>query len=104
MRIVKRMVLKILPGGEVQHMLRDTMFKPPLRGTREIKRVSEVLFDPRKQKFYIKFLVEPLTTTWPSGVYTEEGAPVFFDSYEDAVDKEISVIQQEKIQGASLWG
>lgn len=100
---MKQMVLSVFPGGGCQHLLKDGFFKPPVHGRREIKRVSEILFCSTVQKFYIRFLADKLTALWPDGVYTEDGQPMYFSSYEDAVEKEIVVIQQEKLQGSSLW-
>jgi hypothetical protein len=97
------MVLRILPGGDCEHLLKDGFFKPPVHGTRNVKRVSEILFCQQAQKFYIQFQDDKLKALWPNGVYTENGKTAYFMSYEDAVDKEITVIQQQKIQGISLW-
>lgn len=62
-------------------------------GEVKIRRSSEILFDEDKQKFYIHYLEPSLAS------FNPEFRSVFFDTYEQAVDREVQFLNECRLTG-----
>lgn len=79
-------VIQCLPDGTIEMTLKDKELKP-FNGHRTIKRMSEILFNEDTQKFYIIFKQDGTRT------------PAIFDTYEEAIDYEVSTINNKRLSG-----
>jgi hypothetical protein len=96
---MKQNVIKFLPDGSVQHTLKDSFFDTRFLGKREVYRMSEIVFNEEKQKFFIYFdeKIKKFNGGWRQ--YQEMGMVVYFDTYEAAVEKEIELINEYRKKG-----
>ena len=83
-------VISIAPDGEINHTLKDSFFNTRFLGDRKINRMTEILFDEDKQKFFIKWMV------WFNEDDTENLNKLSFDTYEEAVAYEIEVVERNR--------
>jgi hypothetical protein len=88
-----KLVVTIRPGGEVETLLKDKIFDTRVLGDRKIERVSEILPTDDGQWFYIRWL------QGPSAGQTEMA---IFRDYEDAVEYEVSTVNDLRLQGYSF--
>jgi hypothetical protein len=114
---MREMVITITPEGKVEHILKDSFFDTRFFGHRKIERLSEVAFSPEFQKFFIKWLKGPfknqIHTTYQQTIIEgivpdadewsiEDGEIYLFDTYEEAVQREIELVNQMRLQGESF--
>jgi hypothetical protein len=116
---MKDMVVNFLPSGEIQHTLKDSMFKPEFGTDREIVRMT--LIEPTRdgRYFYIIGKVDPVNQllftvkllakygidvcSLGVGFNIADGTgTVYFRSYEDAVTAEIAAINAMRLAGVIL--
>jgi hypothetical protein len=87
-----KLVVAIHPDGSVETLLKDKVFDTRVFGDRKIERVSEVLPTEDGQQFFIRWLLGP-----------HAGFCVgHFDTYEDAVDQEVTTVNDLRRQGYSF--
>lgn len=108
---MKEMVISITPEGRVEHTLKDSFFDTRFLGHRKIERMTEIVFCEESQRFYIRWLKGPYTGYHHS--YQVEalmwgetdpklGKVYLFDTYEAAVQREIELVNQLRLQGISF--
>lgn len=99
-------VLNFFPNGTLQHTLKDSYFNTSVLGKRKVERMTEISFQEILQKFYICVLNEELFKANNSHIYLmEEGADdkvLYFNTYEEAVEKEIEWVNSLRLQGLEL--
>ena len=86
---MSQLVIAIHPDGSVETLLKDKVFDSRIFGNRKIERISEILPIDNGQKFYISWLRGPLAAQFYG----------LFDSYEEAVEYEISTVNNLRKQG-----
>lgn len=114
---MKEMVISISQEGKVEHILKDSFFDTRFLGKRKVERLSEVRFSPEFQQFYIHWLTGPFAgedhTTYQETIMEgieidedewkpEDGELYLFDTYEEAVQREIELVNQMRLQGESF--
>jgi hypothetical protein len=88
---MKHMVISYLADGSVEHILKDSFFKPGNdEQPRRIERLSEILPTDDGRGFYVHWLMGPL-----AGI-TEI---MQYESYEEAVEHEIACVNSMRLCG-----
>ncbi len=100
----RKMVLLVTPAGEVQHTLKDSFFNTGFLGNRSVERMTEIRFDETRQKFYIVYINQDILSALGKHGYFEDcdGDYALFDTYEQAVEVEIDLVNQLRSQGVQI--
>ena len=111
---MSRQVITIGPSGQVSGLQRKPSQGIDLRslGKAEIVRVSEVLFSPQEQKWYVKVLegalagrvvdealLQEACLAAPETAAVAENGYILFEDYDDAVKMEIQVLDTFRLRG-----
>lgn len=101
---MKSMVLTFDNDGACQHTLKDSFFDTRFLGKRNVQRMSEILFDDLRQKFYVTFLDISLIdyNNGSSFLLNEHYELCMYDTYELAVEAEIDFINKFRLQGQKI--
>jgi hypothetical protein len=110
-----KLVVAFHADGTVESLLKDKVFDTRVLGNRQIERLSEVLPTDDGQKFFIRWLKGPLFDTSTGGsasvdcFYSNgnvqchgDGETMYFDSYEEAVECEVSTCNALRLLGHSF--
>lgn len=92
-------VVSFMPNGSAQSTLKDSVFDTRFLGSRRIERVSEITFNQEVQKFYIFWLKGPRAGTIESN---KDGVPLYFDTYDSAVEFEVASINCLRLIGGNF--
>lgn len=86
-------VIQCMPDGSIQMTLKDKELKP-FNGHRQIDRMTEILFDETLQKFYVLWRFSRRGIT--------DQPMQLFDTYEDAIDYEVQMINKARLTGTDI--
>lgn len=122
-----KMVVSFTPDGKVEHLLKDGFFQMP--GNRKVERVSTIQHSPEEQRFFIRWLMGPFAAdreplgrgTLTTGMCNVCGVDpiamglhiycadkdidagddrvILFNTYEQAVEVEIAMVNAMRIAG-----
>jgi hypothetical protein len=114
-----KLVIAFHADGTVETLLKDKVFDTRVLGDRQIERLSEVLPTDDGQKFFIRWLKGPLAAIGRPKIppqaqaangffsyggfhchYT--GQVEYFDTYEEAVECEVSTVNALRLLGHSF--
>lgn len=110
---MKEFVISCLSDGSVQYTRNKGIFD--LDGIKEVERVSDIRFTSSKQKYYIFWLRGPYAlhpmflSQWtshhtgkPPVKVTIVGDWLLFDTYEDAVEVEVMMLNAMRLKGTTF--
>lgn len=101
---MEKMVITFTDNGEVQHTLRDSKFKTNFLGNRKIKRMSEIVHCEVTQQFHIRLINTDVIKYYGHDyvLNVPSYTVALFDTYEEAVDAEISFIDDLRLKGVNI--
>lgn len=105
-------VITINPDGTMEGLRRKSGEGIDLRpfGLADITRTSDICFESKEQKFFVRFLEGPLKSrvltytlyafcTGKPVVFSNDKPIMYFDEYEEAVEFEIEVLDAVRTKG-----
>lgn len=101
-------VIQFHPDGRIEFTRTPELLALFEGEHKSIKRMSEILFDEAKQKYYIKMLLGPAFNTvfneWDGEVpkFSAFGDAAYYDTYELAVADEIKMVDVFRRRGHSM--
>lgn len=90
---MEKFSLIVNPDGSVVHRLDETLKVLSDLGTKSIQRISEILWNEDRQKFYIRMVLGRLYGC-PVKEPNQQGEIKFFDTYEEAVSYEKKFLEE----------